>query len=54
MGYFAVKGGVDAINHAKVLVEYYRVKDQTAPVEIAQLQAQFRLAIDARTCGHCA
>ena len=46
MGYFAVKGGVDAINHAKALVEYYRVKDQTPPVEIAQLQAQFRLAID--------
>lgn len=46
MGYFAVKGGVDAIENAKALVEYYRVKDQTSPVEIQQLQAQFRLAID--------
>jgi len=46
MGYFAVKGGVDAIENAKALVEYYRVKDQTSPVEIQQLQSQFRLAID--------
>jgi alpha-D-ribose 1-methylphosphonate 5-triphosphate synthase subunit PhnI len=46
LAYFAVKGGIDAIANAKELVEYYRVKDQTRPVEIAQIQAQFRLAID--------
>ena len=46
MGYVAVKGGTDAIANANDLVEFYRVKSETAPIEIAQLQAQFRLAID--------
>jgi len=46
MGYVAVKGGMDAIAHAKDLVAYYRLKDQTTPVEIAQIQSQFRLALD--------
>jgi alpha-D-ribose 1-methylphosphonate 5-triphosphate synthase subunit PhnI len=46
MAYYAVKGGMDAIANAKELVEYYRVKDQTRPVEIEQIQAQFRLALD--------
>lgn len=46
MGYVAVKGGLDAINNAKELVEFYRLKDTTKPLEIEQLKTQFRLAID--------
>jgi len=46
MGYVAIKGGEDAIAHANELVEFYRVKARTAPIEIAQIQAQFRLLID--------
>jgi alpha-D-ribose 1-methylphosphonate 5-triphosphate synthase subunit PhnI len=46
MGYIAVKGGTDAIANANDLVEFYRVKSETPPIEISQLQAQFRLAID--------
>ncbi len=46
MGYVAVKGGTEAIANSIALVEFYRVKDETTPIEIGQLQAQFRLAID--------
>ncbi len=46
MGYVAVKGGTEAIANAKELVEFYRLKDKTNPIEIEQLRAQFRLAID--------
>lgn len=46
MGYVAVKGGEDAIANAKKLVEYYRVKGLTSPVQIQQIQDQFRLALD--------
>jgi alpha-D-ribose 1-methylphosphonate 5-triphosphate synthase subunit PhnI len=46
MGYVAVKGGTEAIANALELVEFYRVKDQTPPIQISQLKAQFRLAID--------
>jgi len=46
MAYVSVKGGADAIAHAKELVEYYRLKYRTQPLEIKQIQAQFRLAID--------
>lgn len=46
MGYVAVKGGHDAIVHAEKLINYYRVKALTEPVDIAQIQAQFRLALD--------
>lgn len=46
MGYVAIKGGEDAIANAIELVEFYRIKDRTTPVEIAQIQAQFRLLID--------
>ncbi|MES2731000.1 MAG: carbon-phosphorus lyase complex subunit PhnI [Bacteroidota bacterium] len=46
MGYVAVKGGTEAIENSVDLVEFYRVKDQTSPIHIKQLQAQFRLAID--------
>lgn len=46
MGYVAIKGGEDAIANAIELVEFYRVKERTTPIEIAQIQAQFRLLID--------
>lgn len=46
MGYVAVKGGSEAINNAKLLVEFYRLRDNTPAVTIDQLRSQFRLAID--------
>lgn len=46
MGYVAVKGGTEAIANSIDLVKFYRVKDETPPIQIQQLQAQFRLAID--------
>lgn len=46
MGYVAVKGGTEAIANSIDLVEFYRLKDQTPPIQVGQLRAQFRLAID--------
>lgn len=46
MGYVAVKGGTEAIKNANLLVDYFRLKAKTAPIEIAQIQNQFRLGID--------
>ncbi|MFV0248100.1 MAG: carbon-phosphorus lyase complex subunit PhnI [Tenacibaculum sp.] len=46
MGYVAVKGGIKAIENAKHLVEFYRLGEQTSPVDVAQIKSQFRLAID--------
>jgi len=46
MGYVAVKGGTDAIHRAQALVEFYRLKDATAPLDIRQIQSQLRLAVD--------
>jgi alpha-D-ribose 1-methylphosphonate 5-triphosphate synthase subunit PhnI len=46
MGYVAVKGGTEAIANSIDLIEFYRLKDQTPPIQIAQLRGQFRLAID--------
>ncbi|MEM7109900.1 MAG: carbon-phosphorus lyase complex subunit PhnI [Bacteroidota bacterium] len=46
MGYVAVKGGAEAIANANKLVEFYRLKENTSPITVEQLKAQFRLAID--------
>ena len=46
MGYVAVKGGTEAIDHARELVEFYRLKDATLPLDIKQIQGQMRAAID--------
>ena len=46
MGYVAVKGGSEAIENAKKLVEFYRLREEVSPLEVAQIQSQFRLAID--------
>ena len=37
MGYVAIKGGEDAIAHATELVEFYRLKERTPPVELVQI-----------------
>lgn len=46
MGYVAVKGGADAIDHARDLVEFYRLREQTPPINIQQIRTQMRLAVD--------
>lgn len=46
MGYVAIKGGEDAIANATELVEFFRLKDRTAPVEVDQIRTQFRLLVD--------
>jgi len=46
MGYVAVKGGQDAIENANRLVEYFRWKGKTQPIEVDQARTQMRLAID--------
>ncbi len=46
MGYVAVKGGTEAIHNASELAEYYRVNGGTTPIDIKQIRAQMRLAID--------
>lgn len=46
MGYVAVKGGTEAIENAKHLVEFYRLREETSPIDVAQIKSQFRLAID--------
>jgi alpha-D-ribose 1-methylphosphonate 5-triphosphate synthase subunit PhnI len=46
MGYVAVKGGADAIAHARELVEFYRLREQTPPITIQQIRTQMRLAVD--------
>lgn len=46
MGYIAVKGGQEAIDAAAELVEYYRLRGGSAPVEIAQIRHQMRALVD--------
>src|SRR5271154_5592101 len=46
MGYVAVKGGTEAIHNASELAEFYRVRGNTTPIDIKQIRAQMRLAID--------
>jgi len=46
MGYVAVKGGQDAIENASKLVEYFRWKGRTRPIELDQARTQMRFAID--------
>ena len=46
MGYIAVKGGTDAIHNAPELVEFYRLKEATRPLDIEQIRSQMRLAVD--------
>jgi alpha-D-ribose 1-methylphosphonate 5-triphosphate synthase subunit PhnI len=46
MGYIAVKGGTDAIHNSQKLVEFYRLKDATTPLDIKQIRTQLRMAVD--------
>ncbi len=46
MGYVAVKGGMEAIKQSRKLIEYFRLKSKTPPIEIEQIKNQFRLGID--------
>jgi alpha-D-ribose 1-methylphosphonate 5-triphosphate synthase subunit PhnI len=46
MGYVAVKGGADAISHARDLVEFYRLREETSPISIEQIRSQMRLSVD--------
>jgi alpha-D-ribose 1-methylphosphonate 5-triphosphate synthase subunit PhnI len=46
MGYVAVKGGQDAIENANKLVDYFRWKGGTKPIELDQARTQMRLAVD--------
>ena len=46
MGYVAVKGGQDAIERAEQLVEYYRLRGRTEPIEVGQVRSQMRLLVD--------
>jgi alpha-D-ribose 1-methylphosphonate 5-triphosphate synthase subunit PhnI len=40
MGYFAVKGGADAIQNSLDLLDFYRLKNATSPLEIHQIVSQ--------------
>lgn len=46
MGYVAVKGGTEAIDNARELVEFYRLRDAVSPLDVKQIQSQMRAAID--------
>lgn len=46
MGYVAVKGGTDAIHNSQQLVEFYRLKDASTPLDIKQIRSQMRMAVD--------
>ncbi|MCR8641165.1 carbon-phosphorus lyase complex subunit PhnI [Paenibacillus sp. N1-5-1-14] len=46
MAYVAVKGGRGAIEQAEQLLRYYRTKDRTTPLEVDQILAGLRLAVD--------
>lgn len=46
MGYVAVKGGQDAIDHAALLLEYFRLKEGTPPIEVEQIRTQMRMLVD--------
>ncbi len=46
MGYVATKGGTEAILKAEGLVEYFRLKGGSEPLQPRQIQDQLRLAVD--------
>lgn len=46
MGYVAAKGGTQAVLHAEELLEYFRLKGESEPISVRQIQDQMRLAVD--------
>jgi alpha-D-ribose 1-methylphosphonate 5-triphosphate synthase subunit PhnI len=45
MGYFAVKGGAEAIQNSLELMDFYRIKNATTVLEIDQIVSQLRVAV---------
>ncbi|HWR29681.1 MAG TPA: carbon-phosphorus lyase complex subunit PhnI [Negativicutes bacterium] len=46
MGYVAVSGGEDAIRRSRELVDYFRLRGESSPIEVKQIREQQRLAVD--------
>lgn len=46
MGYIAVRGGTQAILNAEQLAEYFRLKGESEPISVRQIQDQMRFAVD--------
>lgn len=46
MGYVAVKGGEEAIANSARLVEFFRLRGGTPPLEVSQIRSQMRLLVD--------
>lgn len=46
MAYVAVKGGEEAINEAKNILEFYRVKGDSLPIDVKQVKEQMSYAVD--------
>ncbi|MCL6576930.1 carbon-phosphorus lyase complex subunit PhnI [Kyrpidia sp.] len=46
MAYAAVRGGRRAIQEANRLLDYYRLKGGSVPIEVRQIRDQMRLAVD--------
>lgn len=46
MGYVAAKGGTQAVLQAEQLLEYFRLKGESQPLMVQQIQDQMRLAVD--------
>ncbi len=46
MGYVAVSGGEDAIRCSRELVNYFRLRGNSTPLEVKQIRDQQRLAVD--------
>jgi alpha-D-ribose 1-methylphosphonate 5-triphosphate synthase subunit PhnI len=46
MGYVAVCGGENAIRNSETLLQYYRRRGETDPIQVRQIIQQMRLAVD--------
>src|SRR5436190_261061 len=46
MGYIAVRGDTQAIVNAEQLAEYFRLKGESEPISVRQIQDQMRLSVD--------
>lgn len=46
MAYVSVKGGKEAIQQAELLLNYYRLKDDSLTLQIKQIRGQLRFAVD--------
>ncbi|HCQ5896123.1 TPA: carbon-phosphorus lyase complex subunit PhnI [Clostridioides difficile] len=46
MAYVAVKGGEEAILQAKNILEFYRVKGDSLPIDVKQIEEQMSYAVD--------